>query len=86
MALTTVSGSRYPPSPSGEWAEPGTPYHGRVPFGTTRRTITPLCVKNTSNRYRAVTVAKYSSRHWAVWLGEELIAVTVYQKGARRVA
>lgn len=33
-----------------------------------------------------ITVTKYAARHWAVWIGEELIAVTVYKKGAARVA
>lgn len=33
-----------------------------------------------------VTITRYSRRHWAVWLSEELIVVTVYRKGARRVA
>ncbi|MDD5198202.1 MAG: hypothetical protein PHC88_00235 [Terrimicrobiaceae bacterium] len=33
-----------------------------------------------------VIVTKYASRHWAVWLQGELVAVTVYRKGAQRVA
>lgn len=28
----------------------------------------------------------FRTRFWAVWRGEELIAVTVYKKGARSVA
>ena len=31
-------------------------------------------------------ITKYGSRHWAVWLDGELLAVTLYLKGARSVA
>jgi hypothetical protein len=57
-----------------------------VPFGTSRQTITPPGVETAPNQHGEVIVTKYASRHWAVWIGEELIAVTVYRKGARRVA
>lgn len=33
-----------------------------------------------------VAVTKYASRHWAVWLSGELVAVMLYKKGALRVA
>jgi hypothetical protein len=33
-----------------------------------------------------IIITKYGIRHWAVWLGSELVAVTVYKKGAARVA
>ena len=33
-----------------------------------------------------VTVTRYGTRHWAVWLDGELLAVTLYLKGARAVA
>jgi len=33
-----------------------------------------------------ILVTKYASRHWAVWMDQELVAVTVYKKGAARVA
>lgn len=32
-----------------------------------------------------VTVARYGARNWAVYVGEELLCVTVYRKGARSV-
>lgn len=62
------------------------PYHGRVPFGNHRQSNMSPEVQNTPTYHREVTVTKYASRHWAVWIGKELIAVTVYRKGARRVA
>lgn len=33
-----------------------------------------------------VRVEKYGTRNWAVYMGGELVCVTVYKKGARRVA
>ena len=33
-----------------------------------------------------IRVEPYASRFWSVWRGKELLAVTVYRKGARRVA
>ncbi len=34
-----------------------------------------------------ITICRYrSTRHWAVYLGDELLAVTVYRKGARSIA
>ena len=33
-----------------------------------------------------VSITKYGCRHWAVWLDGELLAVTLYLKGARAVA
>lgn len=35
---------------------------------------------------RAVEVTRYGSRNWAVWLDGELLAVTLYKKGAKAVA
>ena len=32
-----------------------------------------------------VTITKYGSRYWAVWLDGELLAVTLYKKGARAI-
>jgi hypothetical protein len=33
-----------------------------------------------------VTFGKYKgTRHWAIWINEELIVVTVYRKGAKAV-
>ena len=33
-----------------------------------------------------LTVTKYGQRYWAVWLDGDLLAVTLYKKGARSVA
>ncbi len=33
-----------------------------------------------------LSIIKYGSRHWAVFLDGELLAVTLYLKGARAVA
>ena len=33
-----------------------------------------------------VEITRYGSRNWAVWLDGELLAVTVYKKGAFAVA
>jgi len=33
-----------------------------------------------------IKVTRYGSRNWAVWLDGELLAVTVYKKGATAVA
>jgi len=34
-------------------------------------------------RESAIRVEKYrGGRYWSIWLGEELLAVTVYKKGA----
>ena len=33
-----------------------------------------------------VSVTRYGRRNWAVWLNGELLAVTLYLKGARAVA
>lgn len=33
----------------------------------------------------AVSVTRYGTRYWAVWLNGELLAVTLYRKGARAV-
>ena len=33
-----------------------------------------------------VSVTRYGQRNWAVWLNGELLAVTLYLKGARAVA
>ncbi len=32
-----------------------------------------------------LSISKYGSRHWAVWLDGELLAVTLYLKGARAI-
>lgn len=32
-----------------------------------------------------VHVTRYGSRNWAVWIDGELLAVTVYRKGARAI-
>ena len=33
-----------------------------------------------------VTVTRYGTRHWAVWLDGELVVVALYRKGATAVA
>ena len=33
-----------------------------------------------------ITITRYGSRNWAVYMNNELVAVTLYRKGARRVA
>jgi hypothetical protein len=33
-----------------------------------------------------IRITKYGNRNWAVWIGEELLAVTVYRKGARAIS
>ena len=33
-----------------------------------------------------VTITRYGSRHWAVWLDGELLVVALYKKGATAVA
>ena len=33
-----------------------------------------------------VTVTRYGTRHWAVWLDGELVVVALYKKGAANVA
>ncbi len=36
---------------------------------------------------RSVHISRYrQTRYWAVWRGAELVAVTVYRKGAQSVA
>ena len=37
-------------------------------------------------RQHGVTVERYGERNWAVKVGADLICVTVYKKGAMRVA
>ena len=40
----------------------------------------------TKVRAGVIRVEKYGSTHyWAIWLGEELLAVTVYKKGAMAI-
>jgi hypothetical protein len=34
----------------------------------------------------SIRITKYGNRNWAVWIGEELLAVTVYRKGARAIS
>lgn len=38
------------------------------------------------SRIDRIEVTRYGSRNWAVWLDGELLAVTVYKKGAMAVA
>ncbi len=57
-----------------------------MPFGLCRQTITPSGVQITQLHQGEIIIAKYAARHWAVWIGAELVAVTVYKKGAVRVA
>jgi len=33
-----------------------------------------------------ITVTRYGTRYWAVWLDGELVVVTLYKKGAASVA
>ena len=35
---------------------------------------------------KRVEITRYGSRNWAVWLDGDLLAVTVYKKGATAVA
>ena len=32
-----------------------------------------------------LTITRYGSRYWAVWLNGQLLAVTLYKKGAQSV-
>lgn len=32
-----------------------------------------------------IRITKYGNRNWAVWTGDDLLAVTVYKKGARAI-
>ena len=39
------------------------------------------------NPHRFIHISRYRhTRYWAVWRGAELVAVTVYRKGAKSVA
>ena len=33
-----------------------------------------------------ISITRYGSRNWAVWLDGELLAVTLYLKGAKAIA
>ena len=33
-----------------------------------------------------VTITRYGTRHWAVWIDGELVVVALYKKGAATVA
>ena len=33
-----------------------------------------------------IEITRYGNRNWAVWLNGELLAVTVYKKGAQAIA
>ena len=44
------------------------------------------CPNSTRLIKHHITVTKYGYRYWAVYIGEELLAVTVYKKGAMAVA
>jgi hypothetical protein len=35
---------------------------------------------------KRLSITKYGSRYWAVWLDGQLLAVTLYKKGAQSVA
>jgi hypothetical protein len=35
---------------------------------------------------KRIEITRYGTRNWAVWLDGELLAVTVYKKGARAIA
>ena len=35
---------------------------------------------------RNVTITRYGSRYWAVWLDGQLLVVALYRKGAQAVA
>jgi len=35
---------------------------------------------------KRIEITRYGTRNWAVWLDGELLAVTVYKKGATAVA
>ncbi len=39
-----------------------------------------------ASKLQQVVICRYGSRYWAVHQGTELIAVTLYKKGALRVA
>ena len=38
------------------------------------------------NLISRIEITRYGNRNWAVWLDGELLAVTVYKKGAQAVA
>jgi hypothetical protein len=38
------------------------------------------------NLISRIEITRYGNRNWAVWLDGELLAVTVYKKGATAVA
>jgi hypothetical protein len=35
---------------------------------------------------KRIEITRHGTRNWAVWLDGELLAVTVYKKGARAIA
>ena len=41
---------------------------------------------NATTASTRIEITRYGSRNWAVWLDGELLAVTVYKKGATAVA
>ena len=41
---------------------------------------------NATTASKRIEITRYGSRNWAVWLDGELLAVTVYKKGATAVA
>ena len=42
-----------------------------------------IATNMTKVRVSTIRVEKYrGTRYWSIWLGEELLAVTVYKKGA----
>ena len=38
------------------------------------------------NPINRIEITRYGNRNWAVWLDGDLLAVTVYKKGAQAVA
>ncbi len=53
---------------------------------TDLRSITWSCVQNSQKRKPEIRITKYSTRHWPLWIGQDLVAVKVYQEGPRCVA
>ncbi|PYK46542.1 MAG: hypothetical protein DME46_01525 [Verrucomicrobia bacterium] len=46
-----------------------------------RRSV-PVAAGNGKGSTPGTAVARYGSRHWAIYLNGQLLAVTVYKKGA----
>lgn len=56
------------------------------PFGSCFQVIKRSFMPELPPQKEIILVTKYASRHWAVWMDQELVAVMVYKKGAVRVA